>query len=277
MSVNSESDDYMSEKNKIVEIKPAATVLLIDDTPDLSVLVMERSANITFGGMWVFPGGIVDDADHPEVFQDFCVHRSDEEASTLLGIDRGGLAYYVAAIREAFEEAGILLALHRDNGKLLDLIDDDAKQVFNQHRERVNDGSVNFMDVVRQENLILDTGEMHYIGRFITPLGVPRRFDTRFFVSKMPPNQHPIHDDNEATNSSWLSPKQIITQVKAKQMNMMPPTMRMVEALAQFDTADAVMVSAAANLPDERMPMGGRASPVNSGAEPGWMRLRPSP
>jgi len=107
-----------------VNVRPAATVLLIDDRPDLQVFMMKRNARTQFaGGMWVFPGGSVDDGDDGAGYRRFCVHRSDEEASSQLGLERGGLAYYVAAIREAFEEAGVLLALHRGSEAELELLD----------------------------------------------------------------------------------------------------------------------------------------------------------
>ena len=83
-----------------VAIRPAATVMLVDDRPDLQVLMMERHADTVFaGGMWVFPGGSVDADDDSHEFQAISIHRSDEQASSLLGLESGGLAFYVAAIR----------------------------------------------------------------------------------------------------------------------------------------------------------------------------------
>ena len=269
----------MSEtETKPVAVRSAATVLLIDDKPDLQVFMMKRNANIQFaGGMWVFPGGSVDDGDNAGNYQKYCVHRSDAQACEQLGVARGGLAYYVAAIREAFEEAGILLALHRDSQKPLELLDADIRVRFDALRDKVNDSEIDFLQVVEQEDLILDAAKVHYVARWITPPGPPRRFDTRFFVSRMPEAQNPIHDDNELVNSAWLSPRDVIEKVAAKEMGMLPPTLRMIECLAEFDSADEVMQAAAANLPDERIPMTGKGSPdsLPVRAEPGWVRLRP--
>ncbi|HKI73599.1 MAG TPA: NUDIX hydrolase [Pseudomonadales bacterium] len=261
-----------------VAVRSAATLLLVDDRPNLQVFMMKRNANVQFaGGMWVFPGGSVDDGDNAANYQKYCTHRSDSAASEQLGIARGGLAFYVAAIREAFEEAGIVLALHRESGAPLELIDVEIRQRFDALRDGVNDGSVDFLQVVEQENLILDAGQIHYVARWITPPGPPRRFDTRFFVSRMPDSQNPIHDDSELVNSGWLSPQEVIERVAAKEMGMLPPTLRMVEALAAFDSAADVMAAAGANLPDERVPMAGKDIPAGpiSKAEPGWVRLRP--
>jgi hypothetical protein len=136
---------------------------------------------------------------------------------------------------------------------------------------------------LNRESLILDAATMHYVARWITPVGPPRRFDTRFFVARMPAWQQPIHDDHELVHSSWMAPAEILALAERKEISLMPPTMRMVECLAQFTSTAAVMASAEANLPDVRVPMNGIAAVGTSmagavslnQAEPGWVRLRP--
>jgi 8-oxo-dGTP pyrophosphatase MutT (NUDIX family) len=243
-------NDYDPEQ---VQIRPAATVMLIDDRPDLQVFMMERHANTVFaGGMWVFPGGAVDAGDDPAAFQEISIHRSDAEASELMSLDSGGLAYYIAAIREAFEEAGILLALDKESLQPLDLSEPVVERRFQQHRDDINDSNRNFIEIVKEEALILDAGEMHYIARWVTPLGPPRRFDARFFIARMPSNQTPIHDDGELVHSQWMSPREILRQAEAEKMVLMSPTLRMVKNLALFDSAEQVIESAAANQVDDR-------------------------
>lgn len=243
-------NDYDPEQ---VQIRPAATVMLIDDRPDLQVFMMERHANTVFaGGMWVFPGGAVDPSDDPAAFQDISIHRSDAEASELMSLDSGGLAYYIAAIREAFEEAGILLALDKQSLRPLDLTEPAVERRFQQHRDDINDSNRNFIEIIKDEALILDAGQMHYIARWVTPLGPPRRFDARFFITRMPSNQTPIHDDGELVHSKWMSPKEILRQAAAEKMVLMSPTLRMVKNLALFDSAEQVIESAAANQADDR-------------------------
>ncbi|HKI74309.1 MAG TPA: NUDIX hydrolase [Pseudomonadales bacterium] len=269
-----------------VSIRQAATVMLVDDRPDLQVFVMERNANIVFGGgMWVFPGGAVDVADHPDSYQHISGRRSDVEASTLMDIASGGLAYYIAAIREAFEEAGVLLALRRDNKRPLNLRDRETAARFQDHRDKVNSGERDFIDVVNAERLILDAGAMHYVARWITPVGPPRRFDARFFVARMPEEQVPGHDDGELVHSRWLPPKEILRRFDAGDMDLMSPTLRMVRCLAKFSSADEVIASAASNLPDERarvnkereiiLPGDPGYEDADESIENGWVRLRP--
>ncbi len=269
-----------------VPIRPAATVMLVEDKPDLQVFMMERSANTVFaGGMWVFPGGSVDHNDKPGHFEPYCTHRSDAEASQLLGLDQGGIAYYVAAVREAFEEAGILLALHKDTGISLDIQTPEDQVRFDAHRDRVNEQSDQFLSVIESEDLLLDVGQMHYVARWITPEGPPRRFDARFFVTRMPTNQNPRHDDHELVHCAWFSPTEILEREKAGDMVLMSPTLRMIKTLAKFNSADEVIAAAETVLPDERARINADRELVLPGdpgyddgdenIETGWVRLRP--
>ncbi len=270
-----------------VQIRPAATVMLIDDRPDLQVFMMERHANTVFaGGMWVFPGGAVDAADDPLAFQDISIHRSDAQASELMALASGGLAYYIAAIREAFEEAGILLALDKETRKPLDLTRAAVERRFQQHRDDINDSKRNFIEIIKDEALILDAGEMHYIARWITPPGPPRRFDARFFIARMPAKQNPVHDNGELVHSAWMSPNEIVKQAEAEKMVLMSPTLRMVKSLALFDSAEQVIASAAANQTDDQARVHRDTGIIVMPGEPGykqgldniesgWIRLRP--
>lgn len=270
-----------------VALRAAATVILIDDKPDLQVFMMKRNANTAFaGGMWVFPGGSVDVGDSAANYSKYCVHRSEAETCRTLGLEQGGLAYYVAAIREAFEEAGILLGLHQVGQAPLALLEADVISRFAAYRDGVNDGSLDFLEVLNREALLLDAATMHYVARWITPVGPPRRFDTRFFLARMPADQQPMHDDHELTHSSWLAPAEILRRAQNQEFSLMPPTMRMVECLAQFGSATEVIAAAAAELADVRVPMNGVGNGVGNvvgnvvgagarGAEPGWVRLRP--
>jgi 8-oxo-dGTP pyrophosphatase MutT (NUDIX family) len=269
-----------------VEIRPAATVMLIADRPNLQVFMMERNANIVFaGGMWVFPGGRVDATDNPLKFQALSTHRSDEEASALMNIEDGGLSYYIGAIRESFEEAGILLALDKDSHEPLSLAGKENSARFNIHRNSVNASERDFLEIIEEENLILDAGAMHYIARWVTPKGPPRRYDTRFFISRMPENQIPLHDDNELVHSEWISPQEILAKVESEDMILMSPTLRMIQSLAKFSSADDVIAAASANLPDERARVNKNKELVLPGdpfyddadenIETGFVRLRP--
>ena len=270
-----------------VAIRPAATVMLVDDRPDLQVLMMQRHANTVFaGGMWVFPGGSVDAADDSQEYQAISVHRTDEEASQLMGLQSGGLAFYVAAIRESFEEAGIMLAIHKESAGSVDLSDGSTATRFESYRDEVNQGNRDFIEVVRREDLLLDVAAMHYVAHWITPEGPPRRFSARFFVARMPDGQTPLHDNREAVHAEWLAPHTILERFDREEMVLMTPTLRMIKSLALFRSAREVIEAAEANQDDQRarvVPSSGEiVMPGEPGyeqgvenIESGWIRLRP--
>lgn len=272
-----------------VAIRPAATVMLVDDRPDLQVLMMQRHANTIFaGGMWVFPGGSVDADDDSREYQAISRHRSDAQASQLMGLPSGGLAFYVAAIRESFEEAGILLAIHKDSERQVDLSDAATAARFETYRDEVNSGSGDFLEVVRGENLLLDVAAMHYVAHWITPEGPPRRFSARFFIARMPDGQTPLHDNRETVHAQWLSPHTILQRFEQEQMVLMTPTLRMIKSLALFGSAHDVIEAAAANQSDQRARVVQASSEIVMPGEPGyeqadetiesgWIRLRPLP
>ncbi len=269
-----------------VPVRPAATVMLIDDRPDLQVFMLERHANTVFaGGMWVFPGGAVDHQDEASYYNRIATHRTDAEASQLMGLGSGGIAYFMAAIRETFEEAGILLALHRQDENPL-LIEADASARYGEYRDRLNAGQLELKTILEAENLLADVGQMHYIARWITPIGSPKRFDARFFIARIPSNQTPQHDDDELVDSTWLPPMEILARAERGDMVLMTPTLRMVKCLAAFESADEVIRSVSRNPLDQQVRVhkvtrelllpgeAGYAEGLTD-IENGWVRLRP--
>ncbi len=186
--------------------------MLVRDAPapsggtSLEVLMVRRNLRSDFvGGAYVFPGGAVDPLDGGPEAEAICAGRTDAGASALLGFESGGLAYWVAVVRETFEEAGILLA-RREGGP--DLLAGDAEEEarFAAERVAVNSGTRRFLDLCRDEGLRLSVGDIHYFAHWITPRGAPRRYDTRFFVAAAPPGQIAAHDAGETIAEVWISP-----------------------------------------------------------------------
>lgn len=225
-----------------VPVQPAATLMLLDDRPDLKVLMLRRRRGSAFvGGKFVFPGGGVEADDAETAVEALCAELSVEDANRRLGLSRGGLAYWVAAVRETFEEAGVLLARVPGAAACVDLSRPDAAERFAVHRERVDRGALGFAEFLRREGLELALGSMYYAARWITPPGLPRRYDTRFFVARLPAGQTPMHDDREAVHSEWMRPAQAIEGVAAGALSMLPPTLGMLRILAGFaDSASAL-------------------------------------
>ena len=188
---------------------------------------------------------LVRDGDRHADLEAVCEGRTDDEASRLLGVDRGGLAYWVAGIRECFEEAGVLLA-HVAGGGIVRLGDPDVAERFGVHRRAVDRGERRLIDVCADEGLRLAVGEMHYFSHWITPVGAPRRYDTRFFVARAPDDQEPLHDAGETVAHCWIRPGDALERGEAGELDLMPPTVRNLEAIDRFDRADDLLGAAAA-------------------------------
>jgi 8-oxo-dGTP pyrophosphatase MutT (NUDIX family) len=231
-----------------VPVKPAATVLLVRDADagGVEVFMLRRTFNAAFAsGMFVFPGGKVDDVDGVDEIAELCDGLTDSHASALLGIASGGLAYWVACIRECFEEAGVLLARHESTGDVVRFDDDATAKRFEEERENIHDGSVALLDLCKREGLRLTTDDIHYVSHWITPMGEKRRFDTRFFIARAPQAQEPLHDDGETIESFWISPQEAIERAHEKDLMLMPPTKANIEFLLPYKTADEVLEAAA--------------------------------
>lgn len=220
-------------------------------TSSIEVLLVRRNPRASFaGGAHVFPGGALDPDDAGPAAEAFCAGRSDAGASLILGVPAGGLAYWVGAVRESFEEAGVLLAYGPD-GALLSFSDAATKERFAARRRSVNEGREQFLAACQDEEVTLATDRVHYFAHWITPEGAPRRFDTRFFVAAAPPDQTPAHDASETVADVWMAPEEALSKHRAGEIDLILPTIRNLQALARFTTTDDLLAAArsAASVP----------------------------
>lgn len=226
---------------------PAATVTLVrDGAQGLEVLMMKRNDKSVFvPGRYLFPGGAVDPADGYQDIYSRCTGLDDDAASKRLGVETGGLAYWVAAIRECFEESGLLLA-HGEGGKQ---VGHEVAARLARHRKSVADNRLSFDALLREEGLTLEVDSLVYFAHWITPPGSPRRYDTRFFVAYAPAGQEPVHDNEEMVESIWMSPRDGVARHKSGEMKLMTPTSHTLKLFARYDTADALLKGLRA-LPD---------------------------
>lgn len=213
---------------------PAATILILrDGDQGLEVLMVERHANIGFaGGALVWPGGKIDRADFDggwlDAATDLQVHAPDERAAR------------IGAIREAYEECGLLLAT-RDGvpvgghaGSLTDM------------RQRVDKDATLFQPLVRGHGLTLCTHDLHSFARWIPPPALHKRFDTRFYLARLPADQTPLQDGNEAVDILWIRPQDALDQLAAGTRKIIFPTARNLELLALSNSVDQAFVDLAA-------------------------------
>jgi 8-oxo-dGTP pyrophosphatase MutT (NUDIX family) len=225
-------------------VRAAASVVMVRDAPaGLEVFLVKRHGlSDVLGGAYVFPGGKLDTDDaHPDT-----VATLDESASQLharLGeaeLDPvAAAALYVAALREAFEETGVLYAEGAHAG-----VAADATALLREGRA--------FDEVIAMMGLRLAASELTPWSRWITPASSAvsrKRFDTRFFIARVPPGQQATHDNHEATASMWLTPRAALLQYWQREIELAPPQIMSLAHLSRHDTVDSVVAQARATLP----------------------------
>jgi 8-oxo-dGTP pyrophosphatase MutT (NUDIX family) len=245
----------------------------------VEVFMLRRTLAAAFaGGMYVFPGGRVDPGDGTPDVEAMTIGRSDAQASEVLGVGGGGLAYWVAAIRECFEEAGVLLARDQQ-GEVVRFEAPDVVDRFGGYRHAVHDGALPLVDLCRREELALMGGDIHYVSHWITPVGERRRFDTRFFVARAPEGQVPLHDDTETIDSTWVRPDEALDRCLAGDLGLLPPTIANLRFLAEHSTTESVMAASAgigrppAILPKIAFDENGRFVDIVMPGDPGYDEL----
>ena len=222
--------------------RDSATVILVrDGATGLEVFMLERHLRSDFaGGAYVFPGGTIDDRDvDPEVAQ-FFDGPSPTDAAKLVDAPKDrALAFHLCAIRETFEEAGVLLA--RRAGKPVRMQDDADR--FAMHRRELAARGDSLASFAEEMQLRSAADLLHYFSRWVTPAFSPKRYDARFFVASMPEGQDPLHDDVETTASTWITPADAVAQAREGLFSIIFPTRKTLEELARFATAAALIAS----------------------------------
>jgi 8-oxo-dGTP pyrophosphatase MutT (NUDIX family) len=223
---------------------PAATVILVRDAAEgLEVLMLQRNLKSGFmPGMFLFPGGALDPEDAGAAVLTRCRGVTDETASALLRVERGALAYWAAAIRESFEEAGVLLAYDR-RGQLVNPGAAESQTRFEAYRRRLNAGEQDFGEMLAREELELAADCLTYFSHWITPVTAPRRYDTRFFVAVAPADQEALPDQVEAIHHVWVQPRDALERYHAGEFKMRTPTIRTLEQFAPFERAEALIAA----------------------------------
>ena len=214
----------------------AASVLLLRDGAgppgSLEVLMIVRAerAGDNRSGAAVFPGGMVDPGDRTS--HAWCVGADDAKLSAELGLTGGGLDYAVAALRECFEEVGVLVAC-RPDGAPFDSVAQHA-ELF-PWRARLNAGQATLAELCSTFNIRLDMRGLAYYSHWLTPPGMPKRFDTRFFCMLTPDRLQPEVDGTETTSLRWTTP--VAALAPDSGLTLMPVTRRTLQNLAKFTTA----------------------------------------
>lgn len=219
-----------------VPIKPAATILLLRDAPEFQVLMVRRHHQIDFAsGALVFPGGKSHSGDHDPAWAEHVIGWE--------GFDPEQRGLRIAAIREVFEEAGILLAERRNGAPI------GGEACPMDVRQAVDAGTTAFLDVVRDLDARLDLSALTTFARWITPPLTPKRFDTWFYVVRAPDDQLAACDGRETVDAEWIAPAEALRLGEAGERKVIFPTRMNLKLLAEAShAADAVDRAAARSL-----------------------------
>lgn len=190
--------------------------------------MLRRISKAAFGGSWVFPGGVLDELDRDPWLYRRCFGLRDDCASRLLALPRDGLAYWVAAIRETFEEAGLLIAVNGSG---------QGQRVGYRERKALNEGRVGFAELCRRRHWMLPVGRLHYVSHWITPSAAPRRFSTRFFVAESSSGQNAKADGKEVLQARWFEPDKALEQ----KIPLAHPTRHFLRILRKMGNIDQAM------------------------------------
>ena len=202
--------------------RPSSTVVLARDSdrgPEL--LLVLRRAGDAFGDSYTFPGGVLD-AEDAEA-RECCSGLSIDEANTILGTETGGLDYYIAVVRELFEETGVLLGA--------------TAPVEHSLRERLHSGDLAWADLLRQQQLSIPCDTLHYFTHWITPSTLPKRWSTRFFLAEMPDKQQVRPDESEIVDYCWITAGEALASASRGERKIPYPTCRTIES---FQGANSV-------------------------------------
>ncbi len=228
----------MTDKNKTpAPAAPSGTILLLrGDEGELEVFMVVRHHQIDFAsGALVFPGGKAD----PQDFADELIPHLHGAAD-----DQAVRAIQVSAIREAFEECGVLLA--REAGADT-LISGQRLATLEHYREPLNSGEVSLLEFLVKEKLVLACDTLVHFAHWITPEMMPKRFDTHFYLALAPADHVALHDGYESVDSVWINPHDAIAEAAAGTKTVIFPTLRNLEKLGESDTPEAAIAAAQAS------------------------------
>ena len=225
--------------------RDAATVILARDSKpgQYEVFLMRRHQDQAFlGGAYVFPGGRLDEADCDPVLLCYTRGLSVSEASRLLQEEdldgERALGLFLAAIRETLEETGVLLSCD------VDCSDPAVAVRLARYRHALHSREIKLRDLCEREGFLFDLEFLTPYAHWITPEIDSKRFNTRFFVARLPEGQTAVHDNMELTESRWLTPAEAMKRHDAGEIILMPPTLKTMEELCTFRTVEELFTAA---------------------------------
>ena len=227
-----------------VEPKLAATVIVLrervpdsesDDDCEFEVLMAKRHKNARFmSEHYVFPGGSVDEQDLANESKARLIGLENNVVNSLKEICVDPSILWIIAIRELFEETGILIATN-ERGKSIENIEKNAKKIY-RHQKKLQKKKKTMTDILTKEKLYYAANKLKYFGRLITPALSPIRFDTQFFMCKLPPKQKINLFKDELKDALWGTPQKLLDLYKNHQIKIIFPQFSTLNRLKKFKT-----------------------------------------
>lgn len=239
-----------------VQPRQASAVMLLRDAPSgqgLEVFMVRRVIQSDFmPDVYVFPGGSVQQDDLAtelltELREEVTLDITDPEGRTALGTGTRA-----AAIRELFEEGGILLAYQDKNMLAITLAN---STLFANYRRAFNERQGSLVEMAREENLVLATRSLGYFTHWITPEGMPKRFDTHFFITTAPVEQQAAYDQLETSEGIWISPTEALERAERNEFPLVFATLHQLHELAAFTSTEEALQAAAGKHVETYMPV----------------------
>jgi 8-oxo-dGTP pyrophosphatase MutT (NUDIX family) len=239
-----------STGNKTV-FKDAATVILVrhSESAGWKIFLARRHHKQSFmAGAYVFPGGQVENYDKSSGLGSYIKKSPDFNPARILQEnelpEEEALGFFIAAIRETFEEVGILLGGSL-SGDFVSFHDRNIRARYSEHRRRLYASEISLSEIAREEDIVFFPDVLVPYAHWITPEFENMRFDTRFFLAKLPPEQRPVADATELTESLWVTPKNALEMHQRKEIMLMPPTLKTIEELCAFKSIDELFAATA--------------------------------
>jgi 8-oxo-dGTP pyrophosphatase MutT (NUDIX family) len=225
--------------------KQAATVILLRgaEPRGFEVFLTRRPDDMPFlGGMYCYPGGTVRKEDTGARMIERCSGLTPKQAQTILGArfnPQEAIGLWIAAVREVFEEVGVLIAVD-ETGARLRMTEERACRLAEEHQAMLNK-SLSFVELLETEKLRCDLASLGNFSYWQTPEQVSMRFDTRFFIAELPPGQAPLATSYEVAHSVWLTPDRAMQLFNRNELPMIFPTFAALRTLADFETLESVL------------------------------------
>ena len=223
-------------------LTPSSSLMIVRDSDiGVQVFMMKRSLRSSFGGIWVFPGGILEDQDQDIAKKNYCNGIDEKKAKAILNYDQESLTYWIASLRETFEETGALIA-NRDNNSFFTTTEDAAINL-ERLRSDLNNGKISFISILKQLKLKIALERLIYISHWITPDVETKRYTTRFFLTSLNEEVTMTHDELEGTDSKWIGINEALEAHKAGRISLIMPTIKNLESISSYKNTQE-MISA---------------------------------